>query len=228
MNSLFARAIPICLAILLYLMAGKASSQPLNIGIMEAAPWAFLEAPTYQPKGRLVTYARQLFNELQVDYRILVLPTERLNYMAEKGQIDIAITLDDGRIHHFMNPVKLLESVEILALSQRSEKSGKVDWELRSQPLDVIHGYKTDHENHHVSVDLNDAAQLFALLDAKRIDRGYGLKPLLQHGANTRQHNQQLDLARSVGFADILIWSRPRIAPEIPQKLRPVPLSLNI
>lgn len=226
MKSLSARAIPLCLTVLLFLPVSKVMSQPLNIGVMEAAPWAYLEASTHKPNGTLVNYARQLFSQLQVDYRIMVLPTKRLNYMAENGQIDIAITLDDGRIHHFMNPVKLLDSVEVLALGLQTESP--VELEFILQPMDIIHGYKTDQERHDVPMDINNAAQLFALLDAKRIDKGYGLKPLLIYGANTRRHDQLLHLARSVGFADIFIWSKPGIVPEIPRKLRPVCLPLNI
>ncbi len=225
------RAIKYCLVLLLLLATGKAvsgslDSSPLKIGIMEAAPWAYLEGSSYTPKGTLVHYAKQLFDQLRVDYRILVLPTKRLNYMAEKGQIDIAITLDDGRIHHYMNPVKLLESVEILALSLRDDSP--IELELTNRPLDAMHGYKTDQDEHNISVDINSAEQLFALFDAKRIDRGFGLKPLLIYGANNRHHDLQLRQAQPVGYADILIWSNPHISTEISRKVRPLSLSLKI
>ncbi|OZG71633.1 hypothetical protein BTA51_20360 [Hahella sp. CCB-MM4] len=241
MKSPDVRTIKYCLVFLFMMIAGNAvsdpldskpldskslDSSPLKIGIIEAAPWAYLEGSSYTPKGSLVLYARQLFNQLQIKHKILVLPSKRLNYMAEKGQLDIAIALDDGRIHHYMNPVKLLESVEILALSLREDSP--IELELTNRPLDVMHGYKTDQDQHSVSVDINSAEQLFALFDAKRIDSGFGLKPLLMYGANNRHHDLQLRQAQPVGYADIVIWSNPHITMEISRKVRPLSLSLNI
>ncbi len=227
MNAPVARAMLKYLTVILLLLAGTASSQPLNIGVMEAAPLAYLEDTTYEPKGVLVDYARKLFDQMSVEYRLIIVPLKRLSYMAEKGQIDIAITLDDGRIHHYMNRIKLLESVEILAFSQ--QENNPLQLELVSQPLDVLHGYRASNDQHlsNIPIEINNAEQLFALLDAKRIDGGFGLKPMLEYGANTRRHTEQIHTARSMGFADIVIWSSPKSGPGIPRQLSPLAMPLS-
>ena len=217
----------LCLCLLLLGLAGSASSRPLNIGVMEATPWAYFDDVTFQPKGTLVDYTRRLLSLTSLDYQLIVVPTKRLSYMAAKGQIDIAITLDDGRIHQFMNPIKLLESVEVIAFSLQINPQTELTLPL--QPLEVMHGYKaSQHPGQSLEVAINNAEQLFALLDAKRIDSGFGLKPLLMFGANTRRHTEQLHRAHSLGYADIVIWSNPKIAPDIPRQLTHHFVALNI